>query len=161
MDDPLVPASEERQVYLYLKDVKEGLFTKYDWLFLNDRIVFIKPSGIGTFVTKTAVAEYTSVLGPFVASALIKRLRDLRRKKTPSLSVQDIQNILKVNPRNSQIFYSEMSLARMQPRTLGGYTLIVFSKKSTRKATLSWTKVSFKNIRLFFRARLGSRFIER
>lgn len=161
LDDPLVPSSEERQVYLYLRDVKESLFTKYDWLFLNDRIVFMRMSGIGTFVSKDVVASYAGALGTTVATMLIKRLKDLRRKRSTSLSDQDIQNILKVCDRNSQMFYSEMSLVRMRPRTLGGYTLIVVSNNVVRKAGLSWTKVSFKNIRLFFRARLGSRFIER
>jgi hypothetical protein len=152
-------ALPENDVYLYLKEVKDGVFAKSDWIFLNDRILFVRMAGLGFFVAKSVQSSYSEIIGKNAASALIKRLRDLRRKKSSTLSNQDIVNILSVDPKNMEMLYLDMDRVTFG-RKFGGYHLTVSSKTITKIADIPWTKVSYKKVVLFFKARVGSRFME-
>ena len=153
----------ESHVYLHLKDVREGFLVKYDWVFLNDRILFIRMAGIGTFISKNVLNRYASLLGEERASALIERLREIRRKKASGLSEKDISNILQVDTRNSQILLSQVKSAVFKRRKIQFQCrlVLVTEHKKIRKADISWSDASWKNIALFLKARLGPRLIER
>ena len=161
LPEDLLETPPENDVYLHLKDVKEEFFVKYDWIFLNDRILFVRMAGIGTFVAKTVKTSYSQILGKDVASSLIKRLKELRKKKVSTLSDQDIVNILTVDQRNMEILYSDMSRVRLERKLFRGYCLTISSKSIARKVDIPWTRVSHRKMVLFFRARVGSRFFDR
>jgi hypothetical protein len=156
----LLAAPLENDVYLRLKDVRDGLVSKCDWIFLNDRIILIRMAGIGTFVSKNVKKSYSDILGNHAASSLIKRLRDLRRRKLAALTNQDLIHILSVDPRNSEILYSDMEKVILERKFFGGYRLTIKSGAISKKADISWTQASYKKLVLFFKARVGSRFKE-
>ncbi len=156
----LLQPPPENDVYLHLKDVKEGFFVKYDWIFLNDRILFVRMVGIGTFVAKNVTTSYSQILGKNAAAALIKRLKELRRRKVSTLSDQDIVNILTIDRKNTEMLYSDMDQVTLERKFLG-YRLTVSCKLVARRADISWTRVSHKKIVLFFKARVESRFFDR
>jgi hypothetical protein len=159
--EDLLQSPPENDVYLHLMDVKEGVFSKYDWIFLNDRILFVNMTGIGTFVSKNIKMSYSQILGGSTATKLITRLKELRRKKVCTISDQDIVNMLSVDQKNAEMLYADMEEVRLEKRFLRGYRLIVSSKSTTRKADVPWNKVSYKKLILFFKARVGSRFYDK
>jgi hypothetical protein len=156
-------AFQESHVYLHLKDVREGFLLKYDWVFLNDRILFVRMAGIGTFISKNVQSRYAAILGDEQASSLIERLRDIRRKKASGLSEKDISNILRVDTRNSEILFSQIKRAVFARRRIQFQCrlIIVSESNKIRKADISWSDASWKNIALFLKARLGSKLLER
>ncbi len=149
----------ENEVYLHLKNVKDKVFTKYDWIFLNDRILFVKMTGIGIFVANNVLTKYTGIMGAKAAMGLIKHLKELRKKKSSTLSDQDLVHILSVED-NSELLYADMEQVRLKRKFLGGYRLLVLSKSLARKADIPWNKVSYKKLVHFFKARVGTKFIE-
>ena len=159
--EDLLQPPPENDVYLHLKDVKEGVFVKYDWIFLNDRILFVRMAGIGIFVAKNVTTSYSQILGRNTASALIKHLKELRRRKVSTLSDQDIVNVLTVDRRNTEMLYSDMDRVRLERKLFAGYRLTVSCKSVNRRADIPWTRVSHKKMVLFFKGRAGSRFFDR
>jgi hypothetical protein len=154
-------ALPENDVCLYLKDVKEQFFSKYDWVFLNDKMLFISTEGIGMFVAKKVRTTYSEILGKDKASALIKRIMDLRGKKISTLSDQDIVNILAVDKKNMEMLYSDVDIVKLERKFLRGYRLTIISESMKRIADIAWNRVSYRRLALFFKARVGSRFLDR
>jgi hypothetical protein len=161
VNEKLPQPPPENDVYLYLKDVKEKVFSKYDWIFLNDRIIFVRTEGIGTFVAKKVRTSYSEILGEDKGNALIKKLRELRGKKVSTISDQNIVDILSVDQKNMQILYSDMDQVRLDRRLFRGYRLVIASRSVKRVADIAWNRVSQKRLVLFFKARVGSRFFDR
>lgn len=156
-----VSPQRESDVYLYLKDVRQGMFVKFDWVFLNDRVLFVRMAGIDPFVSKRVITDYTKILGQEVATNLITRLRNLRRKKECSLTKGDISNLLIVERRNTQMLFESVNRVLVERKFIGGYRLTLVSNPEVRRADVFWSNVSRKNMVHFFRARVGSRLVER
>jgi hypothetical protein len=152
-----------KDVYLYLRDVKRGFFSpKYDWLFLNDRIIFINISKIGRYhLPKSVITKYSDSIGDAAAAtALLKRLQSLRRRKACSILVEDIENLLRADGSNFGLKYSDMSRVRLQKKFFGDYNLTIVSKQRVEKVSVLLDKVFFKSLVFFMKARVGSRFVE-
>lgn len=158
--DAISPQSES-DIYLYLKNVRQGMFVKFDWILLNDRVLFVRMAGIDPFVSKRVITDYTKILGREVAIKLITRLRNLRRKKECSLTKGDISNLLIVDRRNTQMLFDSVTRVLVEGKFFGGYRLTLVSNPEIRRADIHWSNVSKKNMVHFFRARVGSRLVER
>jgi hypothetical protein len=153
-------SSNEKDVYLYLRDVNNGIFVKYDWIFLPDRILFVRMAGIGGFVSKNVLTRYASIIGEKEATVLINRLRDLRRRKSSSISEQDARNLLAVEARNSEIRYDDVRAVIIRKGLFGRYSVTIVTRSGVRQATITARKLSNKTLVLYFRARIGPRLLE-